>query len=40
MNTGTLILKKSQDFALGGGVTFNILAISGDWNAGGALISA
>ena len=38
VNTGTLNLKKSQEFALGGGVTFNILAISGDWNARGALI--
>ena len=37
MKTGTLILK---EFALGGEVTFNILAINGDWNAGGALISA
>ena len=40
MNTGTLILKKSQEFALGGGEAFNILATGGDWNARGALISA
>ena len=40
MNLGTLILKKSQEFALGGGVIFYILAISGDWNVVGALISA
>ena len=40
MNTGTLVLKKSQEFALGVGVTLNILEISGDSNAGGALISA
>ena len=39
MNTGTLIFKNSQEFALGGGVTFNILAINGYWKAGGALIS-
>ena len=39
MNTGTIILTKSQAFALVGGVNFNILAISGDWNARGALIS-
>ena len=30
VNTGTLNLKKSQEFALGGGVIFNILEISGD----------
>ena len=30
--------KNSQEFALGGGVGFNFLAIGGDWNAGGALI--
>ena len=39
MNKGTLILKKSQ-FALGGGITFNILAISCDCDAGGAILSA
>ena len=37
MNTGTLILKNSQEFALGGGVGFIFLAKSGDWNAGEAL---
>ena len=36
MNT----FKEAQEFELGGRVTFNILEISGDWNAGGALISA
>ena len=41
MNTDTFILrKKSQEFALGGVAAFNILAISGDWNARGVLISA
>ena len=40
MNTGTLIFKKSQEFAFGGGVNLKILAMSGDWNAEGALISA
>ena len=40
MNTDTLILKKIQEFALGGVVTFNISTISGDWNGRGALISA
>ena len=40
MNTGTLILKKKiRKFALGGGVVFNNLAISGDWNTESALLS-
>ena len=40
MNTGTLILIKSQEFALGGGVIFNFFAIGGEWNGGGVQISA
>ena len=32
--------KKTKEFALGGRVTFNILAISGEWNAEEAIISA
>ena len=40
MNTSTQFKKKnSQEFALRGGIIFNILAISGDYNAGGVLIS-
>ena len=39
MNKGPSFKKKSQ-FALGGGITFNILAISCDCDAGGAILSA
>lgn len=32
--------QRPKEFELGGGVTFNILAKSDDWNAGGVIISA
>ena len=40
MNTGTLIFKLLQEFALDSGVSFDILTISDHPCAGGVFISA